>query len=203
MCNESLALFAAVDPSNFQFEGIDCKEKNDWTYGLGFSQCTDSSCCNDGSCQFHCSLTTSWPGCVATMDHSSGHHSRICPCTKTAESSWVLAEQASGDCEAACSRVNKKCDEAMGKKAASNPNGEDFEGISCTERNQWYFGQGFSQCTDKSCGSRLHQCSITSIWPGCKTNGFFNNDHQDQSRICPCTNPKLSGEDRIDRLYKF
>jgi len=101
-------------------------------------------------------------------------------------SSWVLADQASGDCEAACSRVNKKCDEAMAKKAASNPNGEDFEGIGCTERNQWYFGQGFSQCTDKSCGSRLHQCSITPYWPGCKTNGFFNNDHQDQSRICPC-----------------
>ena len=56
-----------------------CKGYNAWDYGQGFSECTDPACCLDGSCQNHCSITSSWPGCGDTGNFN-GHHSRICPC---------------------------------------------------------------------------------------------------------------------------
>merc|ERR1719347_85694 len=37
------------------------------------------ACCLDGSCQNHCSITSSWPGC-GDIGNFNGHHSRICPC---------------------------------------------------------------------------------------------------------------------------
>lgn len=56
-----------------------CKGYNAWDYGQGFSECTDPACCVDGSCQNHCSITSSWPGC-GDIGNFNGHHSRICPC---------------------------------------------------------------------------------------------------------------------------
>merc|ERR1711872_474930 len=57
----------------------ECKGYNAWDYGQGFSECTDPACCLDGSCQNHCSITSSWPGC-GDIGNFNGHHSRICPC---------------------------------------------------------------------------------------------------------------------------
>ena len=90
-CNETLGQQASSDPSMYQFDGVECKARNTWNYGLGFSQCTDWNCCNDGSCQYHCSLkANSWPGCKATEDNDrNGHHSRICPCTQTRVGQWM------------------------------------------------------------------------------------------------------------------
>merc|ERR1719481_133890 len=77
-----MAQLAASDSENVQFEGIDCQERNNWSYGQGFSQCTDETCCGDGSCQYHCSIMSSWPGCKIEDGFAQGDHSRICPCTR-------------------------------------------------------------------------------------------------------------------------
>ena len=80
-CDESMGKEAASDPKSGKFEGINCKGRNDWNYGQGFSQCLDKNCCNDGSWQYQCSATSKWPGCK--IDYGKmplNHHGRLCPC---------------------------------------------------------------------------------------------------------------------------
>merc|ERR1711872_606683 len=43
----------------------------------------------DGSCQHHCSITTSWPGC-GDVGNFNRHHSRICPCSLAPKSPSLL-----------------------------------------------------------------------------------------------------------------
>jgi len=111
----------------------------------------------------------------------------------TASGFWVLGPQGSGDCHTTCADTNAECDEIMGQLAASDSTNVQFEGIECQGRNEWGYGQGFSQCTDATCcgdGSCQYHCSVMSSWPGCRVeDGFAQGDH---SRICPCTNSKTS-----------
>jgi len=83
VCDERMGQLAASDSENVEFEGIDCEVVNNWVYGQGFSQCTDATCCGDGSCQYHCSVMSSWPGCIIEDGFAQGDHSRICPCTRS------------------------------------------------------------------------------------------------------------------------
>eukprot|EP00091_Calanus_sinicus_P016697 TRINITY_DN361_c0_g1_i1.p1 TRINITY_DN361_c0_g1~~TRINITY_DN361_c0_g1_i1.p1 ORF type:complete len:191 (-),score=31.02 TRINITY_DN361_c0_g1_i1:162-734(-) len=78
-CSESLGRKAASDVDKVELYK-NCKGRNSWDYGQGFSQCTDPRCCNDGSCQYACSLPK-WGSCKVADGFASGHHSRICPCT--------------------------------------------------------------------------------------------------------------------------
>jgi len=86
-CDESMGQAAALN-SRIRLrlvEEIICQGWNTWNYGQGFSKCTDPTCCNDGSCQNHCSSTSSWPGCKIDDGFAYGGHSRICPCNDIAE----------------------------------------------------------------------------------------------------------------------
>ena len=100
--------------------------------------------------------------------------------------SWVLGRQGYGDCHEICSRKNLKCNEALGHEAAADYKNVKFEGIDCQGRNEWNYGQGFSQCTDKKCcldASCQYHCSATNSWTGCRIDEM-NRHH---SRICPCS----------------
>jgi len=105
VCDESMGQLAASDPENVQFEGIDCQGLNKWGYGQGFSQCTDATCCGDGSCQYHCSLTSSWPGCKMEDGFAEGDHSRICPCTMSTAAT-TTTDTPTGSCS--CGKANSK-----------------------------------------------------------------------------------------------
>ena len=61
-CDEDMGRTAARNSRFLNFDGITCKGRNRWNYGQGFSQCLDKGCCGDSSCQFHCSVTSEWPG---------------------------------------------------------------------------------------------------------------------------------------------
>ena len=87
---------AASNSNNVQFEGIHCQGWNEWGYGVGFSQCIDVTCCGDGSCQYHCSITSSWPGCKVEDGFASGDHSRICPCSKLATTTTTTTTTIAG-----------------------------------------------------------------------------------------------------------
>jgi len=81
-CSEGMGQRAAADNKILELTSWyhhGCKGYNAWDYGQGFSECTDPACCLDGSCQNHCSITSSWPGC-GDIGNFNGHHSRICPC---------------------------------------------------------------------------------------------------------------------------
>ena len=58
-------------------KGNECRGWNNWDFGQGFSQCTKSDCCGDGSCQYHCSFPSVASTCVIP---DTQEHSRICPC---------------------------------------------------------------------------------------------------------------------------
>ena len=79
-CDESMGKKAASSPNSVDFKGIECKGRNSWDYGQGFSQCLDKGCCGDSSCQFHCSATSRWPGCNIDNEIVGPHHGRLCPC---------------------------------------------------------------------------------------------------------------------------
>eukprot|EP00091_Calanus_sinicus_P016837 TRINITY_DN3642_c0_g1_i7.p1 TRINITY_DN3642_c0_g1~~TRINITY_DN3642_c0_g1_i7.p1 ORF type:complete len:116 (-),score=8.02 TRINITY_DN3642_c0_g1_i7:26-373(-) len=77
-CSENAGREAASDLDNVNFEPYTkCNGTNSWNYGQGFSKCTDPTCCHDGSCQGHCSLPTTWPGCKIADGFAYGYHSRI------------------------------------------------------------------------------------------------------------------------------
>ena len=125
------------------------------------------------------------------------------------QEAWVLGAQGAGDCHTACSSIDAKCNDRLGRKASSSSNKESlFEPVSCQGWNGWNYGQGLSQCTDRKCcgdGSCQYHCSVTGSWPGCKIPDGFASGHH--SRFCPCSKEvkpfKLNNVSSSDALFYF
>jgi len=59
--------------------GQNCKNTVAWAYDFSPSICTSSDCCGNGACTGYCAFGNNGKRSCATG--TSGHHSRLCPCS--------------------------------------------------------------------------------------------------------------------------
>eukprot|EP00927_Polykrikos_kofoidii_P049335 TRINITY_DN43402_c0_g1_i1.p1 TRINITY_DN43402_c0_g1~~TRINITY_DN43402_c0_g1_i1.p1 ORF type:complete len:837 (-),score=111.65 TRINITY_DN43402_c0_g1_i1:415-2775(-) len=153
-----------------------------WKYDINPGVCTSGECCG-GDCQGMCTFgATGDQSCSATLQE----YSRICPCKRK----WLLGETGAS-CDAACGKVNAKCDAAALQEvdtADKIVHVAGSAGATCASQSGttigWRYDQNPAICTGDHCcldGSCKGICTF-----GVSDGRSCSSASPEYSRLCPC-----------------